>query len=45
MLQFFGILTALDCTDDLWAIGMIGLISGVVIGFIARHLCAYKLPT
>ena len=32
MLQFFGILTALDCTDDLWSIGALGVMVGVVLG-------------
>ena len=42
-MQFFGILTALDCTDDLLHIGLACLIVGVFIGFVARYLLAIAL--
>lgn len=38
LLQFFGILTALDCADDLISIGLIGMLIGVILGAVGYHL-------
>ena len=43
MLQFFGILTALDCTNDLLLVGVIGLLVGVMIGAVSWHFLASKI--
>ena len=36
--QMFGILTAVDCTDDLWMIGLIMLMIGLVLGAVFYYV-------
>ena len=38
MLPFFGVLTALDCTDDLLVVGLTGFILGAMLGFVVSYL-------
>lgn len=42
MLQFFGILASLDCTDDLWSVGAIGVMVGALMGVVAWHWIMLK---
>lgn len=35
--QFFGVLTALDCTDDLISLSLIGMVIGVLLGVAGYH--------
>jgi hypothetical protein len=41
--QYFGILTAIDCGEDLWIVGVCGVILGLVISAILAAFI-FKLP-
>lgn len=38
LFQYFGILSQIDCSDDLITIGLIGMLIGVILGVVGYHL-------